>query len=78
MTARRRNFDPTTRANSLKQIAEAMLQHFGAPLTEIRYATYEFYNGTQWTMSYAWERRVNGIWQAENWLPTSHSTPSPR
>jgi hypothetical protein len=60
----------------LTRIAEAMSMHFGVAITEVRYATYEFHNGSHWTISYGWERRVDGIWQAEKWLPPTPGTPA--
>jgi hypothetical protein len=74
MSRRRSISDQETRANGLKSMAKAMSEHFGVPITEFRYATYEFYNGTQWTLTYAWERRVDGVWQHESWLPPSHGS----
>jgi hypothetical protein len=65
------------RRDGLQRMAETMAKHFGVPITEIRFATYEFHNGSFWTVSYAWERRIDGGWHEEKWLPPSPRTQPP-
>jgi hypothetical protein len=57
------------RREGLHRMAEEMAVHFGVPITSIRYATYEFHNGRNWTVAYSWELRIDGMWQQAAPLP---------
>jgi hypothetical protein len=56
-------------------MAENMAAQFGQPITDFRYAKFEFNDGRQWTIHVCWQRRVNEAWVDEEWLPRTHGTP---
>jgi hypothetical protein len=71
MSRRRSSFDPETETRAIERLGEQIADHFGVPITDVRYANYRFHNGERWTIWIGWERHVDGVWQAESWLPAA-------
>ncbi len=53
-----------------RQAAEVISRRLDIPLTSLRWATYYFHTGENWTLRSQWERNVDGHWEVvelEQW-----------
>jgi hypothetical protein len=47
---------------SLRQVGVQLAERLGLPLSDVRYATYDFHDGQRWTIRARWERRDQASW----------------
>lgn len=72
--ARRKGIDRSAQEAALQEMANQIAGHFQVSRSHVRYAAYQFFGPSGWTVQYSWERLVDGNWLAVDWQPPLHSS----